>query len=311
MKTMRSYLIAVCIVAFFAARVSADTVDLIDIKMDYEITARGDGGFFASIHSISIDEDVQELYVLHDYPVLLSTYTLAEGKPVEMRPLGKEIVEPASVLGCSGRLFLLSRRKLWELTTKGELISVNTAPDGAQARADIVLCYSPNGLLLINQEEKKVDALAWNGVTLKVAGPVSDKSGKKTLVPFAKAADAALTVNGDIYIIDSSQQAVRIINPGKTNYRSFSFARQEGSNMKMSLEAIDTDSSGNAWAVNGDEKSLDVYGALGDLRYRALQTDENGFRFINPTDIIIDSRDKIYLLDSGTNTVRVFHSGLM
>lgn len=306
---MRSIALAICVVAFWRVSSGAYSFDYIDVNKDFEITSRADGGFFSSIHSIAIDEDNQELYVLHDYPLMISAYYLRDGNPLWIQELGKEIVEPASVTGCAGRLFIISQRKLWELTNKKELVPVNTAPDGTQARADILLCYAPNGLLLVNQESKRVEALAWNGMTLPVATPVKDAGGKKTLVPFLKAEDAALTINGDICIADSGQRAIRIITPGKTKYKSFPFASADDSLSRSGIVAIDTDSSGNAWAVNDDDNALDVYGPLGDLRYRVSQTDDNGFRFVNPTDIIIDSADKIYLLDDGTNTIKVFEVG--
>lgn len=311
MKKMIATFIVFGVISLLSSCVFAESVEIIDVSLAYEVTARADNSFFSAIYSIAIDEEAQQLYVLHDYPLTLSTYYLRDGNPFGVHTFGKEIVAPASIIGCSSRVFVLSRRLLWELGNKGDLIPVNTAPDAAQARADIVTCYAPNGLLLIDQEQKKVGALAWNGTMLPIAAPVKDAKGVKTLNPFTKAVDVALTISGSIYILDSAESAVRVITPGGKSRGGFVLSNFDGMSSRANVVSIDTDSFGNTWAANGDLKTLDVYNSFGDIRYRVLQTNNEGFRFIDPTSIVIDSGDRIYILDNGTNTVKVFEHGQM
>lgn len=297
----------------FGCNAAAVEPELIDIPLKYEIKSRGDGGFFSEIHSIAVDNKSQTLYALHDDPVSISSFYLRDGNRLGIKQLDdKTIFSDATVAACEGRVFILSQRRLWEFDSKEKLQPVKIMPDAFLAKADMIACYPQTGILLLEDAPKTIDALAWNGNSIRMAAPTKSTLSNKTVFPFSSAKAFLADSDGSILLLDPDAGGIRRLTTGKIEQSGISLAGPAGSSQPWKVSSFAVDTAGNIWAVNSSLRSLDVYNPFGDLRRRVEQTTPDGFRFISPQTIAIDRENTLYVLDSGDGRIKAYDiSGLL
>ncbi len=304
---LKYYIIISFIVFVFSGNARAWQQDYhwIEPELLYEISSFPSSGFFSAIHSISINPADNILYVLHNTPAVLSRYYAATGEPIDQIRISQRVEAPAGVSLFDNTIFIISQRSLKNLTPTGSLRSPWTNTLGKRdVKVDLATAYFDQTLWLIDTEQGIIYSL--NSAAKKLTQLYPKSKSRKGKKPALNIIDATTAFPNVLLVLDGKSSMVYKFMANGKMADSFSMKAAFATEDHPNIVSIATDQKHNIWALNKDENTLDVFDSFGELTARVKDTGEFGFRFLSPSRIRIDDDDRLYVVDDGSRSIKVF-----
>lgn len=304
---LKYYMICLLAAIFSSACAQAfqDNYEWIEPEQLYEITNFPSSGFFNEIHSIGVNEADDTLCVLHDTPAVLSRYHLATGKAVDQIRITRRVEAPAEVIPFDGAIFIIAERKLNTLTQAGALRSPWKQQLGKrQIDVDLGAAYFDHTLWLVDKKENLIFAM--NSATRKLEQVYPATKNGKRKEPGLNIVDVATTFPNVLLVLDSRVGMVYKFMPGGKISGLLSIKEAFTSAENPEIVSIASDGNNNIWTINRADKTLDVFDSFGELTARVRDTGEFGFRFLSPADIEIDEDGRLFVVDEGSRSIKVY-----
>lgn len=301
---------AAAVVAFASVIVCSaafSETEEIEPRLLYEIRDYPDTGFFQWISSISTDETGDTLAVLGGDPVGVSLYRRGSGSPLKqiLFKAGPEGGDWGRAAACGGKILAARAGKVFEAAENGELTeSAVTASEGA-FKADILLCDRRGRLIMADRKTARIARFDAAGAPeMRIVKPEDAKLAAR--FPLKSLADVATDYFGRVYALDPKSRAAIPFDESGRPMTPISGSMFSDAPFPWDSPCVAADSRGRVWLVNEYEDSLDAYDSFGTPVARVARHSSVGPRFISPVQLIVDSEDRLYVLDAASVSVKVF-----
>lgn len=300
----------ICAAAVMAAapvRCSAEPVWLQPALL-YEITDYPATGFFQYILSISVNEEKGALYILAGTPDGLSAYHNDNGNPWSQIQMETRLSSGDRAAACGGRIWVAHGKKLFELTDKGVLSEPPPAP--LPKSIDEIFCDRSGRLLIVDRAGLEIRRYDSKGQLRMLASNPKEVDKKKPGAPvIGSIRDVASDVFGRLFILDPKSRGVLMTDEKGGPMKVITGDSFSDVHFPYDSPSIAVDSEQNVWLINSIDNTIDAYDFFGSVAKRIESITDSGFRFVKPEKIFIDSDDRLYLIDGGSVSVRVFDLG--
>lgn len=280
--------------------------------MLYEIKESPQTGFFQYVISVAADERTEGLYILAGPPDGIEIHHGRDGAFWRRISLAFHAGPKDRVMPCAGRIWLAADGKLLEIDKKGSASPSKNPPGPLPDRIGEILCDASERIIVTNAAGTEIRRYDKDGnQDLLIGRP--QKTGAKQQPPknqpppppFKLIRSIATDPLSRIFVFDSSctvfpfDQKARPLPPlPESDFQDNPFPCDSPS------IAIDTDR--NIWFVNSMENSIDAYNSFGALVKRIYANTDFGPRFIQPSSIFIDSRNRLYVTDRASASIKAF-----
>lgn len=303
--------------AFLASRCLAEP-EWVAPKRLYEIKDNPAIGFFQRIVSMTVSDKEDALYILAGPPDGIYIYRRDNGASWKRFQLDEPLESGDRVCSCSGHVWFVHKKQLFEIAENGKPAEPKTAPAPLPDSIADAICDPAGRLLLVNgarTEFRRYDAKGVQDLRIgppETEGDQTPGAAKASMPPFNLITDIAIDIFNRIYILDSRARTVFPFEQNGKQLKPVSDDRFSDIKFPNTSHSIAVDYDRNIWVVNPQQNSLDAYSLFGTLVKRIGNNSENidngdlGFPFITPAQIIIDADYKLYIIDSAAADVKVF-----
>lgn len=311
-RTISIFFVALAALAAPAFAFS-DQPEQFDPTSLYEIKESPSTGFFQYVISASVEENTDSLFVIAGPPDGIEVYYRMDGLFKRQISLPASVGAKDRVVPCAGRIWFLSGGKLLEIDRKNKAVTPANPPSPLPERIGEILCDSSERLIVTDADGKEIRRYDKKGAQdLQIGGSqiavVDKQTEKQTPVPMPYKKISYITTDqfGRIFIFDAvkcavfpfDQKARALPSLPKSDFQDVSFPCDSPS------FAVDADR--NLWFINSLQNSIDGYDSFGTLKKRIYANTDTGPRFITPSRIFIDSKNRLYVIDRASASIKVF-----
>ncbi len=304
---MRAAAAVAAFASVFVCAVAFAEPEELEPRLLYEIRDYPDTGFFQWISSISTDETGDTLAVMGGDPAGVSLYRRGSGSPVKQvlfksSPEGGDWGRAAA---CGGKILASRGGKVFEASESGELAESGAAAAEGAFKADILLCDRRGRLLMADRKAARIVRFDAEGAPeMRVSPPKDAKQAAR--FPLKSVADIATDYFGRVYALDPKSRGAIPFDESGRPMTPISGSAFSDAPFPWDSPAIAADSRGRVWLVNEYEDAIEARDAFGTPVARVARQSSAGPRFISPVQLIVDSEDRLYVLDAASVSVKVF-----
>jgi hypothetical protein len=315
-----AFIFLISVVCIRAADCRADTV-WVSPKRLFEIKDHPSAGFFQHIIWTSVSDRERAIYVLAGPPDGIYIYHREDGSSWRQIILDEQFDPGDRICACNNRLWYVHKKQLFEIADSGKPSALRNPLTPLPGEISEIACDAAERLVVVDGTRSEIRRYNSKGNMDLRIGPQESNAAEQKQKPGAKqpAPPAqppyksiraiAIDTFNRIFVLDSHSRTVFPFDQKGKPMKPISDDRFSDSSFPYNSPSIAIDMDSNIWVVNPSENSLDSYSLFGSLSIRfgsGGNIGATGFPFINPSQIIIDANDQLYVVDSATTAIKVF-----
>ncbi len=302
--------LTICIIILMFSIISApecgrgENAAYIRPKLLYEIKDNPAVGFFQRVITGAMSEKDGTLYVLAGTPDGVYVYHGDNGSPLRKFQLDKQLDPADRIRPCGKRIWFVRDKQLFELTKDGKLATPKDPLSPMPESVGDVFCDPADRTVLVDGSRTELRRYDGKGtMDLRIGPPkineqqAPDQIESAEPAPFSSIRSLAIDGFGRIFVLDSRARAVFPFDQKGRPMKPITGDKFSNTDFPYDAPSIAIDSDRNIWVVNPSENTIDAYSLFGSMIKRIESAADNGFLFVKPVEIFIDSHDRLYIID--------------